>query len=300
MKQHAAVKFLCALALLPLSISAQSIIEPGASVEKIAGGFEFVEGPVWKDGLGLLFSDIPANTVYRWTPDSGITVFHKPSFNSNGLAYDLQGRLLLTQTGARRVARMERSGAQTALATLYNGKKLNSPNDLAVKFDGAIFFTDPPFNIPKGEKQELSFSGIYRISPAGILQLLDSTLALPNGICFSPDESKLYVNDSQARIIYIWDVRNDTLIVSKRVFATIEPKGYADGMKIDRNGNLFCTGPTGVWIFAPTGILLETIKVPGSTTNCNWGDADRKTLYVTSGQAVYKLRTKTGGIQNTR
>ena len=155
--------------------AAQSPVPPGATVERIATGFQFVEGPLWRDGVGLLFSDIPANTVYRWTQDSGATVYLKPSSNSNGLALDLQGQLLLAQTGTRRIARLENDGTQTTLASTYDGKKLNSPNDLAVKSDGAIFFTDPPFNIPAGEKAELTFSGIYRISPSGDLQLLDSS-----------------------------------------------------------------------------------------------------------------------------
>ena len=153
---------------------AQSPVPPSAKLERIASGFQFVEGPVWNDSLGLLFSDIPANTVYRWTPDSGARVYLRPSSNSNGLTFDLQGRLLLAQTGTRRVARLEPNGTQTSLASTYLGKKLNSPNDLVVKSDGSIFFTDPPFNIPAGQAQELSFSGVFRISPSGNLQLLDS------------------------------------------------------------------------------------------------------------------------------
>jgi gluconolactonase len=278
--------------------AAQSPVPKGAAVERIATGFQFVEGPLWKDGVGLLFSDIPANTVYRWTPDSGARAYLNPSFNSNGLTLDLQGRLLLAETGTRRIARLEDDGTQASLASTYDGKKLNSPNDLVVKSDGGIFFTDPPFNIPSGEKAELTFSGIYRISPSGNLQLLDSSLDLPNGICFSPDESKLYVNNSSQRIIYVWDVVNDSTIANKRPFASISPTGYADGMKVDAAGNIFCSGPLGVWVFAPNGTVLDTILVPGQTTNCNWGDADRKTLYITSGNSVYRIRLTTTDVQN--
>jgi gluconolactonase len=279
------------------SVFAQSPVPEGANLETIMTGLKFVEGPVWKDSVGLLFSDMNANTIYKWTPDSGKSVFLFPSDTSNGLTYDLQGRLIMAQCGLRRVSRLNSDGTETSLASGYKGKRLNSPNDLAVKFDGAIFFTDPPFNIPTGKRQQLSFAGIYRISPSGALQLLDSTLALPDGICFSPDQTKLYVNDSQVRIIYVWDVVDDSLITNKRKFASIRPYGYADGMKTDSAGNLFCVGPMGVWVFSPAGTLLDTILVPGTTSNRNWGDADRKTLYITGGNSVYRIRlTETTGI----
>jgi len=276
--------------LIAFSVSAQSPVPENAKPELIASGFQFVEGPVWSDSIGLLFSDLDGNIAYRWTEDDSISEYLNPSYNSNGLTYDSDGRLIIVQTGLRRVARLEFDGSQTSLANNYNGKKLNSPNDLVVKSDGSIFFTDPPFNIPSGEKQQLSFSGIYRISPYGKLQLLDSTLNLPNGICFSKDETKLYVNNSKVRIIYVWDVINDSTIANKREFASINPIGYADGMKIDTEGNLFCTGPEGVWMFSPEGNLLDKIPLPQNPSNCNWGDADRKTLYITAGNSVYKIR----------
>ena len=262
----------------------------GAGVEKIAGGFQFVEGPVWREGVGLLFSDLSANKAYRWTPDSGAVVYLSPSGYSNGLAYDRSGRLLLAQTGFRRIARRDTSGVITPLATLYGGKKLNSPNDIAVKSDGSIFFTDPPFNIPQGQARELTFSGIFRINPSGVLQLLDSTLSEPNGICFSPDETKLYVDNSSQRVIYVWDVLNDSTIANKRPFASMSPLGYADGMKVDQGGTIYCAGPLGIWVFSPDGAVLDTIPVPEQTSNCNWGEADGKTLYITSGHSVYRIR----------
>jgi gluconolactonase len=280
-------------------VAAQSPVPQNASVEMIAGGFQFVEGPVWKDGVGLLFSDIPANKVYQWAPGAGVSVFRSPSGNSNGLTFDAQGRLVMTQTGNRRIARIESTGEETVLAATYTGKKLNSPNDVVVKSDGSIFFTDPPFNIPAGQKAELGFSGIYRISPYGSLQLLDASLNEPNGICFSPDETKLYVNNSSERVIYVWDVVNDSTITNKRRFASMNPVGYADGMKIDAAGNVFCSGPLGVWVFSPGGVVLDTIQVPGQTSNCNWGDASRKTLYITSGTAVYRIRLMTTGVEDS-
>jgi len=261
------------------------------TVEKIADGFQFLEGPVWKDG-GLLFSDIPANIVYRWHPDSGVTVYLSPSGNSNGLALHLGGQLLLAQHGNRRVALLDNEGVEKALVTHYDGKRLNSPNDMAVKSDGAIFFTDPPYGISSGQ-EELGFYGIYRLSPTGDLYLLDASLHRPNGIAFSPDEKFLYVSDTEERKVFIWDVVDDSLIANKRQFAFMNASGGADGMKVDREGNLFATGPLGVWVYAPDGSTLDTIQVPGQTTNCNWGDDDGNTLYVTSGPALFRVR-KTG------
>jgi sugar lactone lactonase YvrE len=271
----------------------QSPVPPGTQAELVAGGFQFVEGPVWSDSLGLLFSDIPANRVYRWAPDSGTSIYLTPSGNSNGLAFDFQNRLLLAQHGNRRVARLDSPSSQVSLASHYDGKRLNSPNDIAIKSDGAIFFTDPPYGISPNQ-EELDFYGIYRISPSGVLQLLDDSLRRPNGIVFSPDESLLYVCDSDIRDIYVWDVVNDSLITNKRLFGHMDPVGNADGMKVDAAGNLYATGPIGVWVYSPQGTVLDIVAVPGQTTNCNWGDADRKTLYVTSGSGVYKFRISDG------
>lgn len=182
-------------------------------------------------------------------------------------------------------------GTQTSLADNYTGKKLNSPNDLVIKSDGSIFFTDPDFNIPNGQSKELDFNGIYRISPSGNLQHL-ATLSLPNGICFSPDETKLYVNDSQAHKIYAWDVVDDSTLANKKLLFTIPVFGYADGMKVDENGNIYCTCSNAVWIISPEGELIHKIDLPqnNSASNCAWGDDDLKTLYITAGRSVYKIR----------
>lgn len=286
------IKVFSLFLLICVVMHPQSPVPENAQLELIADGFVFVEGPVWNDTLGLLFSDLSGNRIYNWTEEDSISIFLNPSANSNGLTYDLEGNLIAAQTGLRRVARRESDGSFTSLADTFNNKKLNSPNDLAVKSDGSIFFTDPDFNIPPGQQQELSFKGIFRISPFGELYLLDSTLNLPNGICFSPDETKLYVNNSQVRIIYVWDVIDDSTISNKKEFARINPLGYADGMKVNTSGNLYCAGPKGVWVFSPDGTLLDTILVPINPSNCNWGEEDRNTLFITAGTSVFRIRLK--------
>jgi len=276
------------------NVFAQSLAPAGAKLETLRTGFLQPEGPVWVDSLGILFSDIKGNKIYRWSPvDSALTTYLYPSDSSNGLTLDLQGRLILTQMAKRRVARQEPDGTITPLASTYNGKKFNSPNDVVVKSDGSIFFTDPDFNIPANQSSELKFQGIYRINISGLITLLDNTLNKPNGICFSLDEKKLYVDESAKDSIYVWDVINGDSIANKRGFFAIPMSGYADGMKVDTAGNIYCTGPAGVWIVSPAGVSLGKIIVPGSPSNCAWGDADRKTLYITGGYSLYRIRLAT-------
>ena len=293
-------KFYCLL-LLGLSLAcAQTPVPSNAKLEKLATGFLQPEGPLWRDGIGIIFSDIKANKIYQWSPtDSSLKVYLQPSDSSNGLTSDRQGRLILTQMAKRRIARQEKDGTITPLASAYNGKKFNSPNDIIVKSDGSIIFTDPDFNTPVGQKTEINFKGIFRLSPTGTLQALDSTsfpkspnTSEPNGICLSLDEKKLYVNDSPVGKIYVWDFVNDSTISGKKLFYTIPKGGYADGMKFDSAGYLYCTGPTGIWVISPSGVCVDTILMPNneSPSNCNWGDADGKTLYITSGSSLYRIR----------
>ena len=289
------------LILLTSFALAQSPIPQNTRLEKLATGFRQPEGPVWKDGVGLLFSDIARSIIYRWSPaDSATSIYLQPSDSSNGLTLDRQGRLILTQMLKRRVSRQESDGSITPLVSTYNSERFNCPNDVVVRSDGSLFFTDPDFNIPFGQQSELHFQGIYRLSPSGNLQLLDSTFDKPNGICFSPDEKELYVNDSHKCIIYAWDVVNDSTVANKRVFYTIPATGYADGMKPDVAGNIYCTGPKGIWIVSPSGAFLDTIGMSETPSNCNWGDADRKTLYITAGSSLYRIRLLTTGIKSPR
>jgi gluconolactonase len=273
------------------TILAQSPIPAGAKPIQIVTGIQQPEGPVWKDGVGLLFSDIRDNKIYKWTQDSSKQIYLNPSDSSNGLTLDHQGRLILTQMRLRRVSRQETDSAITVLASTYNGKKFNSPNDVIVKSSGSIFFTDPNYNIPYPYDKELGFQGIYRISPTGSLILLDKTLSEPNGICFSLDEKKLYVDDSNNGTIYMWDVINDSTIANKTKFYQIPNSGGVDGMKIDPAGNIYCAGSNAVYIISPNGIYIDKIVMPAgvTTSNCNWGNADRKTLFITGGTSVYMI-----------
>ena len=278
-----------AFALVVPRVRAQSPVPEGATVERVASGFQFVEGPVWQGGA-VLFSDIPAGRVYRWTPGGGAEVFVAASRNSNGLAFDADGRLLLAQHGTRRVARIEADGAETALATHYEGARLNSPNDLTLHPDGSIYFTDPPWGIQPWQA-ELDFTGVYRIAPDGSLHLLVDSLFYPNGIAFSPDYATLYVSTSHEQTVVAYDVEGHGLS-NGRVFARTPGRAgeAADGMKTDAAGRLYVAGPAGVWIFGPDGELLDRVDVPEQTTNLAWGDADGETLYITSGTGLYRLR----------
>jgi len=273
---------------VPLADAQSSPVPEGATVEKIASGFQFTEGPIWYRGQ-LLFTDIPANTVYRWTPGDGSRVFLEPSGHANGLAVGPEGRLLLAQHDGQ-VGRMTTADSIESLAESYRGKRLNSPNDLTVADDGTIYFTDPPYGVDT-ENRELDFSGVYRLDPNGSLTLLTRKFTRPNGICLSPDGSTLYVNDSDETVIRAYDVTTDGGIGEGRVFA--EPEGDADGttdgMAVDTEGNLYTTGPGGLWIYVPSGERLDRISVPAPPTNVAFGGPERKMLYITAQSNVYRI-----------
>lgn len=273
------------------------ILPPNAELEKIAGDFEFTEGPVWHPDGFLLFSDIPANIIYKWQPGAATTIWRQPSGNANGNTLDRSGRLLSAEHGNRRVSLTEQDGEIVTLVNQYQGKQLNSPNDLVVKSDGSIYFTDPPFGIIS-KQEELGFYGVYRLAPNGTLTLLVDDFVRPNGIVFSPDESKLYVNDSHEGHIRVFNLQADGTLDNGRIFAQLKPPskaGAADGMKADVQGNIYSTAPGGVWIFSPDGELLGIIATPEAPTNIAWGDRDRQTLYITARESVYRIPLKIPG-----
>ncbi len=273
------------------------------TLERLASGFGFTEGPVWR-GDDLLFSDIPnSRTIrYRPLPEGGeITTFRHPTGNANGLTLDHDGRLLACEHSGRRVARIDATGRVETLADRYDGKRLNSPNDVVVRSDGSIFFTDPPYGLPhQSEGKELPFNGVYRIDPDGRLHLLVDDFERPNGLAFSPDERTLYVDDSARFHIRAFDVAADGSLTRGRVWAELKPRdgeaGVPDGMKVDQEGNVYCTGPNGVWIFDPNARFLGRIVLPEVPANLAWGDSDWRTLYLTAQTSLYRLRLRVPGL----
>ena len=291
------------------------LVAPGAQIEKLAEGFRWSEGPVWLDG-GVVFSDVLANTAYRWKPGAAqAEIYLRPSglmsaqpgfreTGSNGLARDAQGRLLLAQHGERRVARFE-NGTFTTVADKFEGKRFNSPNDLAVRKSGEIYFTDPPYGlegIDKSPLREIPFHGVYRVAPDGKVSLVTKNIAYPNGIAFSPDQKHLYVavSDAAATRVVAFDVKSDGTVANERVFFNAQPlkekggKGLCDGLKVDRAGNLWCTGPGGVLVISPKGKLLGVLNTGEPTANCAWGD-DGSTLYITANYFLLRVKTLTKG-----
>jgi gluconolactonase len=277
----------------------QDILDDSAKLEKVAGDFQFIEGPIWHPDGFLLFSDIPANIIYKFASNQQVEVFRRPSGKANGNTLDKENRLLTAEHENRRVSRTEKDGKVITLADRYEGKRFNSPNDLVVKSDGSIYFTDPSYGVSK-EQEELGFYGVYRLAPDGKLTLLVKDLVLPNGIAFSPDEQKLYVNNSEARYIAVYDVKPDGTVTNERLFADLKDAGQGgapDGLKVDLEGNVYSTGPGGVWIFSPDGKVLGKISVPETATNVAWGESDRKTLYITANTSLYRIRLKIAGVR---
>jgi sugar lactone lactonase YvrE len=288
------------------------LIAPDAPIDRVAGGFAFTEGPVWR-GRALLFSDIPNKRIARWRrlPEGPeLTTF--TTGMSNGLTLDRQGRVLAAEHDGRRVTRIADDGTRTVLAERFQGKRLNSPNDIVVKSDGTIYFTDPPYGVrplPPGtvrpanwwtqpiEGRELTNQGVYRLTPDGALTLVADDFALPNGLAFSPDESVLYIDDSAHKHIRALDVRPDGTLANGRILLDMasDDPGVPDGLKVDARGNVFSTGPGGVWVCRPDGTLLGRIVLPELPANLGWGD-DGSVLYVTARTSVYRVPTKTRGM----
>jgi gluconolactonase len=293
-----------------------AIIPAGLSIEKLAGGFIFTEGPVWVPDGYLLFSDPNANTIYRWTPDGQVSVFRTKSGyagvdvaeygqpGSNGITLDSEGRITINEHGNRRVVRIEKNGVVTVLADRYQGKRLNSPNDLVYRSDGTLFFTDPPFGLPKAfddSRKELLFSGVYSLKD-GRLTLAATDLTGPNGLALSPDERYLYVAnwDPKKKVVMRYRAHPDGTLTHGEVFfdMTNAPGEDAlDGIKVDVRGNLYVSGPGGLWILSPEGKHLGTIVGPEHPHNLAWGDADGRTLYLTAQTGLYRIRLNIPGVR---
>lgn len=292
------------------------IVPRGARLEKLADGFRFTEGPVWVPDGCLLFSDPNSNVIHRWTPDGDLSIFRTKSGyagadiglygqpGSNGLTLDRDGRLTICEHGNRRVTRLEKNGSITVLADRYEGKRLNSPNDLVYRSDGALFFTDPPFGLPKfhdDPRRELPYTGVYCLYN-GELKLVSNDLTGPNGIAFTPDESGLYVSDwdENRKVIMLYDVGAAGALSNGRVFFDMDgaPGAEAlDGLKVDQRGNVYSSGPGGVWIISPGGAHLGTIRGPELPANFAWGDEDGRTLYMTARTGLYRMRLLVPGVR---
>jgi gluconolactonase len=294
------------------------IVGPNPKIFKLADGFKFTEGPVWvADGGYLLFSDPNSNIIYKYTPDganagrleilrrnsgySGADVAEYGQPGSNGLALDREGRLTINEHGNRRVSRIEKDGTITVLAGSIEGKRLNSPNDLVYRSDGTLFFTDPPFGLPKffdDPRKELPFSGVYSIRK-GKLQLLTKELTGPNGIAFSPDEKYLYVGnwDEKKKIVMRYEVNADGALGKGAIFfdmTNAEGEDAIDGIKVDRKGNLYVSGPGGLWVISAEGRHIGTIIAPRHVHNMAWGD-DGRTLYLCARSGLYRMRLMIAG-----
>jgi gluconolactonase len=263
----------------------------------VATGFGFTEGPVWDQAGFLYVSDEEINKIFRVFTDG-----HKEELISlgdpDGSTYDRELRLLDCASVLRAIIRISPDGKYTVLADHYQGKKLNSPNDVVLGPDGAIYFTDPTLDLPQGEKQEIPFQGVYRLGENGDVTLLTKEFSQPNGLAFSPDGKHFYVDDSELRNIRVYDFVPGGTLANGRIFAE-EPggkgEGVPDGARVDQQGNIYVTGPKGIWVWDPQGHHLGTIVVPEQPANLTWSDADYQTLYITATKSVYKLRTKTRG-----
>ncbi|MEO6300882.1 MAG: SMP-30/gluconolactonase/LRE family protein [Paracoccaceae bacterium] len=273
-------------------------------LERLATGFDFTEGPVWHPvGQHLTFSDMPGDHMRRWTAAGGVTTFRKPCHMANGNTYDAKGRLVTCEHATSRVTRTELDGTIVVLASHYHGQELNSPNDIVVRSDGGIYFTDPSYGrMPYygvERPQQLGFQGLFRVNDDGSgLTLLAQDFAQPNGLCFSPDETRLFVNDTERQHIRVFDVSADGHVTGGAVWAEVtgDGDGAPDGMKFDAKGNLYCCGPGGLHVFSADARPLGVILIPEVVANFTWGDADMRSLFLTATTTLYRVRSKTPGV----
>jgi gluconolactonase len=279
-----------------------ALVGRDSTLERLRSGFNFTEGPVWSAGEGcLIFSDIPGDEMWRWSDADGFSSFRKPSNMANGNTIDHQGRLLSCEHATSRLTRVEPDGTTTVLASHYDGQELNSPNDVVVDRDGAVYFTDPTYGRSAGfgvlRQPALSVRGLYRVTAEGVLELLVSDFDQPNGLCFSLQGDVLYVNDTERMHIRAFAVSEDRKLSGGEVWAetTGDGPGGPDGMKLDGDGNVWSTGPGGLHVFDPEGTILGVLDVPETVGNFAWGDADLKTLYICASTSLYRIRTEVAG-----
>jgi gluconolactonase len=266
-----------------------------SQLEKIATGFGFTEGPVWDPHGFLYVSDEEKNRISRVYLDGRVETVLDIG-DPDGSTLDAQGRLVTTASVLRAIIRLEADGSYKVLADKYEDKKFNSPNDIVVGPDGAFYFTDPTLDLPKGEEQEIPFQGVYRLGNDGSVRLLTKDVTAPNGLAFSPDGKRLYIDDTKQREIRVYDVGPQMDLQNGRVFGKEEGRGgVPDGLRVDAAGNVYCTGPGGVWVWDADGNHIGTIMLPESTANFNWGDADYRTIYFSSRTSIYRLKTKAHG-----
>jgi gluconolactonase len=278
------------------------VIGSSVKIEQVATGFIFTEGPLWHHDGYLLFSDMPGDHLRRWSSRDGVSTFRKPCNKSNGLAWDRQGRLITCEHASSHLTRTEPDGRITVLASHYDSKELNSPNDVVVKSDGAIYFTDPiygrkeHYGVPRDP--QLAFRGVYRLSPDGSsLTLLADDFGQPNGLCFSLDEKRMFISDTDNQHIRVFDVKADGTLANSRIWAQTlgDGPGAPDGLKIDSAGNVYSCGPGGLHVFAPDATCLGVIRMPEYTANFCWGDVDLKSLFITASTSLYRVRVATPG-----
>jgi len=280
-------------------------IDSGNVLETVVTGFEFTEGSIWHPvEQSLIFNDILGNAIYHWTEVQGLKKLRRNSHMANGNTYDRQGRVLTCEHATSRVTRTDfaHAGEMEVLATHYQGRELNSPNDIICGQDGMIYFTDPAFgrleSVGVPREQELDFQGIYRLDPdSGSLTVLVRDFAKPNGLCFSLDEKYMYINDSAHNHIRLFEVTGEGTLSNDRLWAELSPagKGVADGIKVDQAGNIFCCGPGGIHLFDADAVYLGIILMPEQSANLTWGGEDYRTLYITASTSVYRLQTRIPG-----
>jgi gluconolactonase len=285
----------------------EELVDPNAEVEQVATGFTFTEGPIWNAReQALYFSDMPGDVRRRWSEADGVREVMRPSNKCNGLTYDAEGNLLVCEHTTSLLVRERPDGARETVASHFQGKELNSPNDVVVRSDGSIYFSDPWFGrmpvFGLERERELGFQGVYRVPPGGgdpELVVGRDEYEQPNGLCFSPDESLLYVNDTPKAYIKVYDVNPDGSLANGRMFfegigSGIIEEGIPDGMKCDERGNVWVTGPGGIWVISSEGERLGLIEVPENTGNLTWGSDDWHTLFIPSSTSLYRIRTKVG------